>query len=121
MSWGETLAHLQPFGREIVQATYADIVTECRRRNIQPVWIYLPMPGVAEAPMRSTELVDLATQAGFVVIDLMKWSDGYAPEEVKLSAADHHASARGHQVIAERLEAALRERPDVLPCGRGKP
>jgi hypothetical protein len=115
MSWGETEARLEPFAREIVLGIYKNLVAECRRRSVLPVWVYLPMPGIADAPVRMAELVDLATQAGFVVLDLTRWADGFAASDIKLSATDHHANARGHRLIAERLEAVLRERPEALP------
>src|SRR5262245_58315153 len=119
MSWCETEIRLLPFSRQIVLGIYRELVAECRRRNVLPVWVYLPMPGIANVPAQVHEVVSLAEEAGFVVIDLSKWSEGFAPEEVKLSAADHHANARGHRVIAERVEAALRQRPEALPpCGR---
>ncbi|HXG11383.1 MAG TPA: hypothetical protein VNK04_16635 [Gemmataceae bacterium] len=117
MPWGQVEARLQPFARDIVRGTYTELVAECRRRNVLPVWVYLPMPGIADVPPQAHEVVKLAEAAGFVVVDLSKWSAGFAPGEVKLSPEDHHANARGHQLIAEKLEAALRERPDALPPG----
>ena len=74
---------------------------------------------VEDEPLVALDLETILAQAGFVVIDLTNWSEGHAPGEVKLSPTDHHANARGHQVIAERLQAVLRERPQALPpCGR---
>jgi hypothetical protein len=119
MSWGETQARLHPLALDIVRGNYAELVAECRQRGILPVWVYLPIPGIADAPTQVPAVAKLAQEAGFVVIDLSKWAGGYAPGDIKLSPTGHHPNARGHQVIAERLEAALRERPDALPpCGR---
>lgn len=107
---------LQPRAKALVGCVYRDLVEECRRRGILPVWIYLPMPGVVDAPAQSSELVGLAEEAGFFVVNLSHWADGYRPAELKLNEADHHANALGHRVIAERLDAELRRRPELLPA-----
>jgi hypothetical protein len=114
---GQAQARLQLAGPDVLRGVYPDIVAECRRRGIVPVWVYVPMPGVVEVSVKSSELVDLAKEAGFVTINLAKWDEGYGPEEVKSDR--HHANALGHRLIAEHLEAALRESPDALPkCAR---
>jgi hypothetical protein len=84
--------------------------------------MYLPMPGVVEVPVRSSEMVSLAREAGFAVVNLADWADGYSPAQVKLGEADHHTNPLGHRVIADRLEAVLRRRPELLPApGRAPP
>jgi hypothetical protein len=113
-SWGLAEARLQPFARQIVLGIYQDLVAACRARGVLPVWVYLPMPGVVEISVRSAEFVSLAEEAGFVVVNLADWADAYEPAEVKLSAQDHHANALGHRIIAERLEAEIRKRPELL-------
>ena len=79
-----------------------------------PVWVYVPMPGVAEPADLKGELTRTAAEAGFVVADADGWADGRAPLEVKLRENNHHANALGHRLIAERLEALLRRRPELL-------
>lgn len=114
-AWGMVQVQLQPFAADIVAVMYRGIVADCRARQVLPVWIYLPMPGIADAPAPSAELQRLAQDAGFVVLDLTDWSAGRNPRDVKLSSADHHANAAGHRLIAERLAHLLTERPDALP------
>jgi hypothetical protein len=114
-SQGMTEALLRPLARDIVLGVYRDLVAECRRRGVLPVWIYIPIPGVVNAPAQSEEFVKLAKEAGFVVVDLSDWAEGYRPADVKLGQEDPHANALGHRLIAERLEAELRRRPDLLP------
>jgi hypothetical protein len=114
---GEAEARLQPVAPQIVRGAYAAIVKDCRKRGALPVWVYAPMPGVVDVTIRTSDLIDLAEEAGFVVINLAEWADGYAPEELKVDK--YHASTLGHRVLADRLRAALRARPDVLPpCAR---
>jgi hypothetical protein len=107
-------ARLQPFARDIVFGLYRDLVAECRRRGVKPVWIYLPMPGVVEVPARSAEFVQLAEEAGFAVVNLADWADGRRPAEVRLGELDHHANTLGHRIIADKLGEVLRQRPELL-------
>jgi hypothetical protein len=121
MAWGLIDARLRANAPALLRCIYRDLVAECRRNSILPVWIYLPVPGVVSGPVYAAELVQLAAECGFVVVDLSGWAEGYRPEEVKLTAADHHPNALGHQIIAARLEAVLRERPELLPaCARAR-
>jgi hypothetical protein len=110
---GQVEARLQRFAPQILQGTYADIVQQCRQRGILPVWVYVPMPGVRDAKFESSPLMRLAEESGFITLNLTKWDAGHAPEAVK--SDQHHANALGHRLIAERLGALLRERPDALP------
>src|SRR5262249_47752021 len=113
---GPTEARLQPFARDIVRGVYRHLVAECRRRGVLPVWVYLPLPGVTDTPVQAEAFVGVAKEAGFMVVTLADWADGYRAVEVKGGAADAHPTARGHRLIAERLAAALRGRPDALPA-----
>jgi len=109
---------LKPFARQIVGRVYADILQQCRQRGILPVWLYLPMPaGLRDVAIVPSKLIGLAKESGFVVLDLSKWNVNRAPEELR--ADRFHPNAEGHRLIAECLEAALRQRRDALPaCAR---
>jgi hypothetical protein len=119
--WGEVQARLQPLAPQIVLAVYRDLVAECRRRGILAVWVYVPMPGVAEPGGLGAELVQVAERAGFVVVDLSDWAVGRRPADVKLSDADHHPNALGQRLIADRLLDAAVRRPDLLGGARVRP
>jgi hypothetical protein len=117
MTPGEVQVRLQLSGKQVLRGVYRDTVAECRRRGIVPVWVYVPMPGIVEVTIKSSELIELAEEAGFVVINLAAWAEDHDPDEVKIDR--HHANALGHRLIAERLEAALRATPGALPkCAR---
>ena len=106
-----------PFAPTILRGLYADIVADCRKRNVLPVWIWVPVPGVTNVKVKMSEVADLAEEAGFVVIDLSKWADGYEPNDVKVDI--HHPNTLGHRLIAERLHAELMAQPKALPtCAR---
>lgn len=119
LSWGITEVRLQPFARQILGCIYRGMADECRRQGAAPVWVYLPMPGVAGVPedMGAT-LGAIARDSGFVVIDLSGWDAG-AEEEVLLDG-HHHANALGHRLLADRLFGALRAQPAALPYLSGK-
>src|SRR5262249_20447817 len=68
---------------DVVGGVYRDVVKECRKRGIVPVWVSLPMPGIADAPARQDALANLARQAGFEVIDLTGWEGERRAAEVK--------------------------------------
>jgi hypothetical protein len=112
--WGEAQALLQPHTVEIVSGVYRDLVAECRRRGVLPVWVYVPMPGVSEPAGVAAEQARVAREAGFVVVDVADWAEGRRADEVELGGNDHHANALGHRLIADRLEALLRRRPELL-------
>jgi hypothetical protein len=111
---GEAEARLQPHGREIAVAVYRSLAAECRRRGVLPVWVYLPVPGVAEPAGLKGELLRAAGEAGFVTADASGWGEGRPAREVMLTEADHHANALGHWLIAGELEALIRRRPELL-------
>jgi hypothetical protein len=112
---GMAEALLRTRARDLVLGVYRDLVGECRRRGILPVWIYLPMPGVTDTPVQAEHFVKVAEEAGFEVVNLGDWADGHRPGEVKLGEADHHPNALGQRLIAARLEAELARRPELLP------
>jgi hypothetical protein len=114
-SWGMKQLLLTQNAESIVLCVYRDLVADCRRRNILPVWIYLPIPGIADAPPHSGYMLAMAAQGGFVTLDLSDWADD-APAEVKLNPLDHHVNALGHRIIAERLFEAIQQRSELLPA-----
>jgi hypothetical protein len=105
-----------PFGKEVTLGLYRELVAQCHRRGVLPVWVYLPMPGIRQTPKGANAIVSVAREAGFQVIDLSDWSAGYAPADLKLGGADYHPNALGHRLIAERLFAEFQKRPELLPA-----
>ncbi|MBX3436143.1 MAG: hypothetical protein KF861_01545 [Planctomycetaceae bacterium] len=101
--------------RRLVGGAYETLAAECRRNNVLPVWIYFPIPGIPDAPDLAPELIPLATEAGFVVLNLSDWHAGYDPMALRSGSADHHLSAEGHELFANQLFEAVLQRPDALP------
>lgn len=112
---------LQPFARDLVLGLYREVVADCRSRGVLPVFVYLPMPGVADVAGGTPDAIPLAGQAGFAVVDLSDWAGGRTPAEVGVPGDYFHVNAVGHRLVAERLDALLRERPELLPAVRRGP
>ena len=53
---------LRKFAPEIVLGVYRHIVAECRTRNVLPVWVYLPIPGVVDGHIQSAGFAKLAAR-----------------------------------------------------------
>ncbi len=113
-SWGTAELLLQPHAKEIVACVYRGIVDDCRHRGILPVWVYLPIPGISAISVDNHDMLQLGHEAGFVVIDLSDWSEGYQPHDVKFTAGDFHLNEFGHQLAAEQLYERL-QRSGVVP------
>jgi hypothetical protein len=116
-----TEALLRPHAPEIVAGVYRHLVEECRRRGVLPIWVHLPIPGVVQDSDRSGVLTRLAADAGFAVIDLAEWAAGARAADVRVGAADPHANADGHRLIADRLAELMGQRPDLLPAAGRRP
>ena len=55
--WAMPEAQRHEVARDVVRGLYRELVEECRRRKVLPVWVYLPMPGVVDVRVRSDVLV----------------------------------------------------------------
>jgi len=101
---------LQPYVTEVYEWAFQRFASECRRRGIRPVIIYRPAPidfeGV-ESASRS-EISRLAEAAGLEVIDLSNAFDTVTNRDTLIVAKwEHHTTALGHQLLAEKLYAKL--------------
>jgi D-alanyl-lipoteichoic acid acyltransferase DltB (MBOAT superfamily) len=106
---------LKPFGRQIIDWTYGQIVARSREHGILPVWMLMPTPELDILEENIVALEAAAEKAGFVVLNL---ADAYAGEDIRslwVAEWDHHPNARGQAVFAEKLYQALREHQDDIP------
>jgi len=104
---------LAPARDSILRVLYGSLHREARRIGAVPAYGPIEMPLERRAGNVS-HLVDLAGEAGFVTIDLGDIYRGHNEHELILHAADRHPNPKGHQVIAEKLHAALSQRPALL-------
>jgi D-alanyl-lipoteichoic acid acyltransferase DltB (MBOAT superfamily) len=105
---------LVPFRTQILSWIYQRIVAECREHGAVPVFVFLPQVYSGHWQGETPETLRLATEAGFVVLDL---GDVYANQDintVRLAEWDNHPNATAHRLIADRLYQELREHADTL-------
>ena len=116
MTQMEAERRLNPFGRDIVAWSYHQIATLALERGIEAVWIFLLPPEIDVEPQIARELIQLATEAGFTVIDLSDAYEGSDLETLIVAKWDRHPNATGHQLLADRLYAAL-QAEGLIPAG----
>ena len=111
----ETIAlrRIAPYQSEALIAVYREIVDQSRARGIVPVWIFLPQ--VQEGPWQeeTPEMLRIAREAGFKIIDLGDIYKGVDAGSIRLAEWDEHPNVRGHELIAQRLYREL-EKSDWL-------
>jgi len=108
---------LDPYKYEIMSWAYSRVVQRCRERGILPIWMCLPAaPGRSNAT-HATELIRVAEQAGFVVLNLTAVYDHGKGAYLQLAPWDKHPNAKGHRLIAEELYEQLRQNEDKIALG----
>jgi len=111
------MRRLQPMKRDITFWVYHQIVLRCKEHGVQPVWVFVPWLG---AYVGETEVIPIAREAGFVMIDLGDVYKGYDPRTLWITEWDGHPNAKGHEIIAGRLFNILRAQPKVLSYRRSR-
>jgi hypothetical protein len=108
----ESRRRMKPYRSELLAWVYETIVTDCRRRDVVPVFVYMQTVMELTEPWRSVdreEVMRLARQAGFVILDLTGAYDGHRPSSLWIRENDNHPNALGSRLIADRLYLRLRE------------
>lgn len=98
---------LAPYEDEISTWAHKQMVDICRKHNILPVWIFLPMTyqRLKEADIAGD--IAAAEDAGFVVINLSKVYDDFNQDELRLAEWDLHPNVLAHRLIADQLYEAI--------------
>lgn len=103
---------LKPHRWAILDNVYRQAVAECRERGVVPVWVLIPRVGKPIAPADRARLIASANSAGFAVVaDVSDGFDGLDPTELAIAPNDFHPNARGHRILANRIDAALSADP----------
>jgi len=97
---------LAPYRDEILAWAYARFAQAARARGIVPIWTFLPER--ADAPDRVPPvLLRTAREAGFEVLDVGDPFEGHREQDLNVAAWDFHPNAEAHEILADRLHAAL--------------
>jgi hypothetical protein len=111
----DAIRRLEPVRGRLVRWVYREFADECRAHGVEPVWVFLTLPGRTPEPALIDEQVEAAAAAGFTVIDLRDVYDGHDPKSLQVAPWDWHPNPEGHRIIAERLERELKAQPGLLP------
>ena len=109
---------LLPYIAEIYEWTFRRFAQQCAQRGVHPLVIYRPGPVDFEGlePSGRSEMVRLARGADLEVIDLSPAFDSMANRDTLVLAKwDHHTSALGHRLLADKLY------DDLIPLLFGSP
>jgi hypothetical protein len=105
MNEAEATKALLPYGPEICAFTYRHIAARARESGARPIWVFLPQVRPGAWQEATAGAVQLARDAGFVVIDLGDVYDSVEIERIRLAEWDDHPNTLGHQLVANRLFA----------------
>ncbi|MBA3340337.1 MAG: hypothetical protein H0T48_00715 [Gemmatimonadaceae bacterium] len=120
MASGEVRRRLgsDPFPREIGKWGYRQIVEASRRNGAIPAWVFVPQSHNGIQPPETIEYMSaMASEAGFVVLNLGDAFDGQSTEEISVARGDYHPNALGNRLLADRLYEELRAHDGVLKLG----
>jgi hypothetical protein len=108
MGESEAVRRLRPFQQQIAEWMYQRMADDCRKRNIQPVWACLVMPGNEKDNPDFLNLRQHAENAGFTILDLTDCYGNQPPETLSIAEWDNHPNKLAHQLIAQRLLEELK-------------
>jgi lysophospholipase L1-like esterase len=101
---------LQPYFDELYEWAFQRFAQQCKQRGIHPLVIYRPAPLDFDGSEQAgrTEVIGLARAAGLEVLDLSPAFDSVADRSSLILAKwDHHTTARGHRLLADKLYEGL--------------
>jgi hypothetical protein len=108
------LRRIAPYRAEALMAVYRAIVQQSQARGIAPVWIFVPQVREGAWQEETPEMLRIAREAGFTIIDLADVFKGADPASVRLAEWDEHPNVRGHELIAQHLYRELQAKGDLL-------
>jgi hypothetical protein len=112
----EAKRRLMPYTYHIIRWGYQTLVDSCRNKGMVPIWVYMPTLDHPDAHERREfqRLKQLASELGFVIVDLSHLYDGYNYLDLQLADFDRHPNARAHRLIATRLyDELVRVAPQI--------
>lgn len=101
------LKKLVPLGHQVLTYIYGYIASEARRSGAVPVWVFLPQVREGVGQEEVPETIATARAAGFQVVDLQDLFKDQDLATMRLAEWDDHPTQKGHQLIAQRLFAAI--------------
>jgi hypothetical protein len=107
-------ARLRPHDGELLEWAYRHIAATCLENGITPVWVFLPKLEEHGRQKLTPWLEKTATESGFEVVSLAGVFADHDKRALQVGRGDFHPNAAGHRLIADRLYAELRRRPELF-------
>jgi len=105
---------LRPRHWDILAGVYQTMAADCRARGRPILWVLIPRVGRKNDRADQRGLVQTAQVAGFSqVIDVTDAFDDLDPFYLAIEPDDFHPNASGHARLAQRLDSALKELPEL--------
>ena len=105
----ELRKRLYTVGEELVEWGYSEIASLCREHGATPALVILPNTARLFTDEEIDFLENLAGRLEFEILNLQGVFAGRNLEEVRLASWDLHPNQLGHQLIADRLYALIKE------------
>ncbi|WP_406698723.1 GDSL-type esterase/lipase family protein [Singulisphaera sp. Ch08] len=106
---------LRPYREEFAAGVFRTAAADCRARGIPIALVMVPRVGKTADAAEIQRLIGLARHAGFTaIIDLSNTYDGIEPKALAVGPNDYHPNAKGHNMLAQRLDTALRQQTNLL-------
>jgi hypothetical protein len=102
---------LAPFRRTLLTSSLERLAAAVREQGAEPMLVLLPLTDEAFGQNEIADISRLGEDVGFQVLSLTDAYRGYSPERIRMTSSDNHPNPLGHELIADRLHAALLETP----------
>jgi hypothetical protein len=108
-SFAEGMQRVGPRAEELLSWVYGEVVKRCRDRGAAPMAGFIPFTKSVEADAKASvaRQMQLAREAGFIVIDMTDAYEGAEPTSIVIAPWDSHPNALGHRLLADRLYDGL--------------
>jgi lysophospholipase L1-like esterase len=99
---------------EILAGVYKSMTADCKARGVPIVWVLVPRVGRKSDAVEQPKLIETARAAGFsLIVDLTGAFDEIDPSKLAVDRDDFHPNARGHALLAQRLDDAVKAAPGI--------
>ncbi|SIO30993.1 GDSL-like Lipase/Acylhydrolase family protein [Singulisphaera sp. GP187] len=106
---------LRPYREEFAAGVFRTAAADCRARGVPIVLVMVPRVGKTADQAEIQRLIALARDAGFTaIVDLSDTYNGIDPKSLAVGPNDYHPNAKGHAMLAQRLDAALQTQTNLL-------
>jgi hypothetical protein len=105
---------LRPRHWEILAGVYHTMAADCASRGVPIIWVLVPRVGRKSDDADQRALIKTAQSAGFSrVVDVSDAYDGIDQAPLAIGPDDFHPNVAGHARLADRLDRAVRELPEL--------